>query len=402
MIVITLNVCPPALRGDLTKWLFEINTGVYVGNVSARVRDKLWARVCDHVKDGRATMVFSANNEQHLDFRVHNSQWEPVDFDGLKLMMRPAQPCTTAFPQAKKNFSRAAKMNMARRADRRAVQPPPRTKERYILIDLETTGLSEDTANIIEICAMKVEENEVISEYHAYIRQDGPLPPKIVQLTGITDEVLQQEGIPRREAIQHLLLFLGEDRLVSHNVRFDQRFLCAACRAESLPEPTNPTIDTLAMARERLSGLANYRLSTVAEHLSILPTASHTSRGDCLTTKAVYEALLKRDQEAAGSNPATSTIETPCKPLICKELSYFRFSLIVPPHTRLFLAMTNSVTITVTNEKRGPEGPLSYLIPCNFLCHFLAALWPAEWAAFRSSSRSPSVMLSHIFPLLTR
>lgn len=45
MIVIILNNCPPALRGDLTKWLQEVNTGVYVGQVSARVRDELWARV---------------------------------------------------------------------------------------------------------------------------------------------------------------------------------------------------------------------------------------------------------------------------------------------------------------------------------------------------------------------
>ena len=67
---------------------------------------------------------------------------------------------------------------------------------------------------------------------------------------------------------------------------------------------------------------------------------------------------LVRDQKAAGSNPATSTIETPCKPLICKEFSYFHYSLIIPRNTRLFLAMTNSVTITVTNVKRGPEGPL--------------------------------------------
>ena len=44
MIVIILNNCPPALR-DLTKWLQEVNTGVYVGQVSARVRDELWARV---------------------------------------------------------------------------------------------------------------------------------------------------------------------------------------------------------------------------------------------------------------------------------------------------------------------------------------------------------------------
>ncbi len=296
MIVITLNVCPPALRGDLTKWLFEINTGVYVGNVSARVRDKLWERVCDHVKDGRATMVFSTNNEQRLDFRVHNSQWEPVDFDGLKLMLRPAKPHQATPPQAKKNFSRAAKINMARRAARRTGRPAEPRPDCYVLIDLETTGLSEVTANIIELCAMKVEGSDVVDEYHAYIHQDAPLPPKIVQLTGITDERLQQEGIPRAEALRELLSFLGGERLVSHNVRFDQRFLRAACRAESLPEPSNPTIDTLTLARERLSGLPNYRLSTVAAHLNITPTSAHTSRGDCLTTKAVYEALRNRDQ----------------------------------------------------------------------------------------------------------
>ena len=82
MIVIILNNCPPALRGDLTKWLQEVNTGVYVGQVSARVRDELWARVQGNVKSGRATMVFNTNNEQGMDFRVHNTSWEPIDFDG--------------------------------------------------------------------------------------------------------------------------------------------------------------------------------------------------------------------------------------------------------------------------------------------------------------------------------
>ena len=84
MIVVSLTNCPPRLRGDLTKWLIELNAGVYVGNVSARVRDELWQRICEHVKDGRATMVFSAHNEQGLDFRVHNTTWIPKDFDGIR------------------------------------------------------------------------------------------------------------------------------------------------------------------------------------------------------------------------------------------------------------------------------------------------------------------------------
>ena len=62
MIVITLTDCPISLRGDLTKWLLEINTGVFVGRVSARVRDNLWDRVVKNVKNGRATLVYSTNN----------------------------------------------------------------------------------------------------------------------------------------------------------------------------------------------------------------------------------------------------------------------------------------------------------------------------------------------------
>lgn len=45
MVVVTLTDCPPKLRGDLTKWLMEINTGVYVGKVSARIREMLWTRI---------------------------------------------------------------------------------------------------------------------------------------------------------------------------------------------------------------------------------------------------------------------------------------------------------------------------------------------------------------------
>ena len=73
MIVLTIANCPPKLRGDLSKWLLEINTGVYVGRVSARVREALWQRVCENIRDGQATMVFTANNEQHMDFYVHNT-----------------------------------------------------------------------------------------------------------------------------------------------------------------------------------------------------------------------------------------------------------------------------------------------------------------------------------------
>lgn len=89
MVIFILTDCPPKVKGDLSKWLFEINTGVYVGRVSARVREEIWSRICASVRHGQATMVYGASGEQKMEFRVHNTTWEIVDYDGIKLMRRP-------------------------------------------------------------------------------------------------------------------------------------------------------------------------------------------------------------------------------------------------------------------------------------------------------------------------
>lgn len=92
MIVMVLSACPSGLRGDLTKWLLEVSSGVFVGAVSARLREKLWIRVCELSRDGRAIMIYSSKGEQRLNFKAHRHDWEPIDFDGLTLMKRPLKP----------------------------------------------------------------------------------------------------------------------------------------------------------------------------------------------------------------------------------------------------------------------------------------------------------------------
>lgn len=89
MTVIVVAACPVGLRGHLTRWLLEISAGVFVGRVSARVRELLWERTVDMVKSGRAIMVYAANNEQGLAFKVHQHEWKPVDVEGVTLMLRP-------------------------------------------------------------------------------------------------------------------------------------------------------------------------------------------------------------------------------------------------------------------------------------------------------------------------
>ncbi|MCY7343572.1 MAG: type I-E CRISPR-associated endoribonuclease Cas2e [Pseudonocardia sp.] len=98
MTVIVVAACPVGLRGHLTRWLLEISAGVFVGKISARVRDLLWERTLEMVKNGRAIMVYSANNEQGLAFKVHRHEWTPIEIEGLTLMLRPNNQLET--PQA--------------------------------------------------------------------------------------------------------------------------------------------------------------------------------------------------------------------------------------------------------------------------------------------------------------
>ncbi len=96
MVVLVLTACPAGLRGYLTRWLLEISPGVFVGHVTTRVRELLWAQVVELAKDGRALMVYAVRGEQRLAFRVHRHDWEPTDYDGVQLMMRPTEPTTGA------------------------------------------------------------------------------------------------------------------------------------------------------------------------------------------------------------------------------------------------------------------------------------------------------------------
>ena len=122
MVVITLSECPSSLKGDLSKWLLEINPGVYVGNINPRVRENLWDRICESIKTGKATMAFSARNEQHLGFMVHNAEWEPIDFDGIKLVLRPSPARAKSKSKLKLGYSNARKYRTAKRMAKRNME----------------------------------------------------------------------------------------------------------------------------------------------------------------------------------------------------------------------------------------------------------------------------------------
>lgn len=87
MLVMTLERVSPSLRGELTRWLMEVQVGVFVGRVSAIVRDLLWERALERGEGGRIAQVWPAANEQGFTLRIHgDDRRQVVDFDGLGLV----------------------------------------------------------------------------------------------------------------------------------------------------------------------------------------------------------------------------------------------------------------------------------------------------------------------------
>ena len=287
MIVVTLTDCPPKLRGDLSKWLMEVNAGVYVGKVSARVREELWKRICENLLHGRATMVFSTNSEQGMDFYVYNTSWTPVDFDGIKLMRRPNSIMIES--GQKQNRSKAAVQQMIRQKERSKARE--NNQGGYVIIDVETTGLNSESDEIIELAGIRIVNHEVTDKIAMLVRPERQISQAISKMTGITQDMLEEEGVSLDKAIDEFCNFIGRNPIVSHNISFDRAFLNAACLKLDRPGLKNICKDTLGLARRCVDDVADYKLKTLADYFGIIVEEQHRALADCMTTFYLYEKL---------------------------------------------------------------------------------------------------------------
>lgn len=289
MIVVTVRNCPAKLRGDLTKWFFEIDTGVYVGNLNARVRDGVWRRIVENIGNGSATMVFSSNGEQKLDFRIHNSDWEPTDYDGIKLVKRRFDGGKVV---SEKKMPSAQQNHIARMKQRKRTSINDLND--YVVIDIETTGMEPLSDEIIEIGALSIKEGRVVGEFSALLKTERELPENIVELTGITDEMLKEEGRDVKEVLKEFQEFCGNRELVGHNIIvFDMSFLGLAFSRNKMEPMRNKMNDTLRISRRRIEDYDGYELEKLAKYFKIEHGRLHRVKEDCMVAYKVFEELKK-------------------------------------------------------------------------------------------------------------
>lgn len=291
MTVVTLTNVPSSLRGDLTKWLQEISTGVYVGNINTRIREELWKRIIDNIKQGQATMSYAKRNEIGYDFMVHNTKREVIYYDGIPLIFLPK--ALSSPPQQQLGFSKAAKYEKIKRArqHRKVISENENENEseNYVVVDVETTGINSEKDQIIEIAAMKTEGDEIIV-FQELVKIEKELPREISELTGITDEMLANDGKNIDAVLDRFLDFAGNGILVGYNVKFDISFLNAELKKSGNTILTNKTICLLQEAKRKQKLLRDYKLNTVLKKYDISTEGLHRAYAD---VKAEYELALK-------------------------------------------------------------------------------------------------------------
>lgn len=170
---------------------------------------------------------------------------------------------------------------------------------RYIIFDLETTGLSAATERIIEIGAVKVENGEILESFDLFVDPEKAITPEITRLTSITNEMVA--GAPKEaDALEQFFRFCdGCDILVAHNADFDMGFLRAAIRRCGREE--DPVqIDTLVMARAMYPELKKHKLDTIAERLGVTQKHHHRADDDARVLAEIFLKMVQRLVEDAG------------------------------------------------------------------------------------------------------
>lgn len=162
----------------------------------------------------------------------------------------------------------------------------------FICFDIETTGLSAVRDKITEIGAVKVENGIITDTFSTFANPEMPIPQKITQLTGITDDMVK-DAPSQSEAVGAFLEFAGDNVLVAHNAPFDTSFIAKAC--EDMGREYNYTsIDTVAISRAILTDIKNCKLDTVAKFLRLGDFNHHRATDDAEMLARIFINLCQR------------------------------------------------------------------------------------------------------------
>ena len=172
-------------------------------------------------------------------------------------------------------------------------------KATFVVVDVETTGMSAIDDRITEIAMMKVQDGTLIDEFSTLINPLLTIPAYITSMTGI-DNVMVQDAPTAREVVPFIAEFLGDAVFVAHNASFDWGFVSQTARRERGIELRNSLLCTVKLSGRILPQLPSKSLGPVAEHLNIKIPERHRASGDAYATALVLVKYLSYLQRKEG------------------------------------------------------------------------------------------------------
>ena len=289
MVVLVLEKCPTRVRGYVSRWLYEVSTNVFVGDISITVRKALWETVTNNVFDGRCILVYSSSNEQGWAVQSHNVLGRFADFDGLVLPMKPSALWLTASAshEKRKNIGYQGEKKPAINSQKKNFEIP----QTYVSVDIETTGLNYKKDEILEVAAIRVQDGVVVESFCELIAGKKRIPKTVKRMTGITDEMRIQCGQPAEEALRALQGFISQDILIGYNIAFDMQFLNRALFRVNGQVFNNRTIDVLTLAKKYMPQMESYKLGSLCDMLDIEYTTTHRASADASLCNQIFQQL---------------------------------------------------------------------------------------------------------------
>jgi len=169
----------------------------------------------------------------------------------------------------------------------------------YAIVDIETTGGSSRIEKITEIAVYLHDGDRITDEFVSLVNPERNIPYFITNLTGITNEMV--EDAPRFYEIAKKIIELTEGRIfVAHNARFDYSFIRQEYKSLGFNFKRN-ILDTVALSRKLIPGHKSYSLGNICKDLNISINGRHRAAGDALATVRLFEILLLKDKEQSGA-----------------------------------------------------------------------------------------------------
>lgn len=160
MTVITISNSTNSLRGDLSKWMQEIATGVYIGNFNTKIRERLWDRVKRDIGKGYATLSYRVNNEIGYEFKTYRTNREIIRYDGIPLVLISNVCENQKIDEVEFGFSNSYKNRKIKKIQKYKNNQKNLLRKKYIVLKVVHT----DESIITQVMALKVNLGDIENE----------------------------------------------------------------------------------------------------------------------------------------------------------------------------------------------------------------------------------------------